>query len=212
MIGIYKIKIVNNEHLYGKGKRLLIFLKGCSIHCDGCIEIVALAIKENVGGITLHGGEPLDQAKSLYNLVKMVKDNKMSVILFTGYKKLELDKIQKKIWDLSDIVISGRFVTSKRNVSLQFRGSSNQRVYVHKGIYKGYRIKDDKTVTLLTLDEKGNLDINGFITGDILKIIGNQGKWEDLLFILNLLRWKIENGRIVVCVLLGEKYERIKRK
>ena len=189
MIGIYKIKIVNNEHLYGKGKRLLIFLKGCSIHCKGCInkhlwsfedatfmdekEIFALAIKENVEGITLHGGEPLDQAKSLYNLVKMVKDNKMSVILFTGYKKLELDKIQKKIWDISDIVISGRFVMSKRNVSLQFRGSSNQRVYIHKGIYKGYRIKDDKTVTLLTLDEKGNLDINGFITGDILKIISN---------------------------------------
>ena len=86
MIGIYTIKIVSNEHLYGPGRRLLIFLKGCKIHCRGCInkhlwsfenanlmtvnEILEIAIKERVEGITLHGGEPLDQAINVYELVK----------------------------------------------------------------------------------------------------------------------------------------------
>ncbi len=187
MIGIYKIKIVENEHLYGPGKRLLIFLKGCTIHCKGCVnkhlwsfedanfmssnDVLNIAIKENVEGITLHGGEPLDQACELVELIKLIKDNNMSVILFTGYKKKELNKSKIKVWNMADIVISGRFEIDKINVNLQFRGSNNQRIYTHRGKYKNYKVNDGKTSTILTLDNEGNLDINGFLTSDILKII-----------------------------------------
>ena len=59
-----------NEHLYGPGKRLLLFTQGCSLRCKGCVnqhlwefgagrnitaqEILQLCV--DIEGITLHGG------------------------------------------------------------------------------------------------------------------------------------------------------------
>ena len=187
MIRIHALKVIENEHLYGPGKRLLLFLQGCSIHCNGCVnqhlwpfeggqlisstEILEICDKENVAGITIHGGEPLDQSKELLDLVKLIKNNGFTVVLFTGYLKKELDKTQRKIWDLSDIVVAGRFVLEKKNVYLQFRGSTNQRVYTHNGPYKNYKVEDGQTVAILTINQDGEMDINGFFTEDIKKII-----------------------------------------
>lgn len=187
MIGIYKYKIVDNEHLYGPNKRLLVFFKGCKIHCEGCVnkhlwsfenadlmdvkELIDIILKENLGGITLHGGEPLDQKEELIKLVKELKKINKSVILFTGYKKKELDSVQASIWNMADIVISGRFIKEKLNFNLQFRGSSNQRVYTHKGIYKNYKVNDGKSATILTIDNNGDVNINGFLTDEIIKIL-----------------------------------------
>lgn len=190
MIRVHKIMTVENEHLYGPGKRLLIFLKGCNLHCEGCInqhlwsfeggtlmkadEIFEICKKENVVGITLHGGEPLDQAEELMELIDLVKFSKKTVILFTGYQKKELGKKQKEIWNKSDIVIAGRFQFGKKNVNLQFRGSTNQRVYTHSGPYKNYKTTDGYTVAILTLGDDGKIDVNGFLTEDIAKLVGKK--------------------------------------
>lgn len=178
--------IVNNEHLYGPGNRLLVFLQGCSIHCEGCInkhlwdfdggkptstkEIVDIITANNLEGITLHGGEPLDQAAGLLEIVKELKKLGKTIILFTGYTKKELDKTKQNVWNLSDMVVAGRFQLSKRNVYLQFRGSINQKVHRHKGNYKNYKIKDGSTAAIITMDEDGNMDINGFLTDEIAEL------------------------------------------
>lgn len=79
--------IVENEHLYGPGKRLVLFMQGCSLRCPGCVnehlwdfsEGKKISITNLVGlchdldGITLHGGEPLDQSEELLTLVKKIK-------------------------------------------------------------------------------------------------------------------------------------------
>lgn len=186
MINYNDYSLVENEHLYGPGKRMLLFLQGCSIKCEGCInkalwqfgcgknatteEIVNFCNKNHVEGITLHGGEPLDQAYGLYPMVKDLKESGFTVVLFTGYNKKELNKIQKKIWDLSDIVICGRFDINKKNVYLQFRGSTNQRVILRKGKYKHYRVNDGKTVAIFTVGLDGKADIKGFYTEDVEKL------------------------------------------
>ena len=116
MIRIHRLVVVDNEHLYGPGKRLLLFLQGCSIHCDGCVnkhlwsfdggknytteELIKICIDEKVEGVTFHGGEPLDQAYELYSFANRIKDINLSIVLFTGYLKKELDKLQKKIWNM----------------------------------------------------------------------------------------------------------------
>ena len=190
MIRVHKLMIVENEHLYGPGKRLLLYLKGCSIHCEGCINkhlwpfdggtmissknIIDVCKKEKLEGITIHGGEPLDQAEGLYDVVKKIKDEKYTIILFTGYIKKELNKTQIRIWNLSDIVVAGRFQLNKRNVNLQFRGSTNQRVYTHNGQYENYKIHDGYTTAILTIDENGDMDVNGFLTEDIMKLVGDK--------------------------------------
>lgn len=187
MINYHDYCIIENEHLYGPGKRLLLFTQGCSIHCEGCVnshlwnfgcgkdiaaaEILHICQYNNVDGITLHGGEPLDQAVGIFEIVKLLKDKDYSVILFTGYAKKELRGQQVKVWDLADIVVSGRFSESKKNLYMQFRGSTNQRVYTHKGRYKGYKTVDGKTVAILTVDDSGNLNLKGFFPDEIKKII-----------------------------------------
>ena len=186
MLSYYDYQIVENEHLYGPGKRLLIFLQGCSLHCEGCVnkhlwefkkeklisteKIIDICDKEKVDGITLHGGEPLDQAKDLLEVIKTLKEKKYIVILFTGYNKKEIKGYALKVWKLADIVISGRFILSKQNFYLQFRGSTNQRVITHKGKYKNYKVKDGKTVSILSIDNNGKLNIKGFYSDDIKEI------------------------------------------
>ena len=88
--------------------------------------------------------------------------------------KKELNKTQIKICSLSDIVVAGRFQINKRNVNLQFRGSTNQRVYTHNGPYKNYKIHDGYTTAILTIDENGDMDVNGFLSEDIIKLVGNK--------------------------------------
>ena len=187
MINYHDYCVIENEHLYGPGKRLLLFTQGCTIHCEGCInshlwefgcgknisteEILSVCKENQVDGITLHGGEPLDQAPAVLKAVNLLKKNGFSVILFTGYTKKELSGAQKEVWDLADIVVSGRFIEDKQNLYLQFRGSTNQRVYFHKGRYKNYRIVDGQTVAILTLDDTGELNVKGFFSDEIKKII-----------------------------------------
>ena len=188
MINYHDYCIIENEHLYGPGKRLLLFAQGCSIRCEGCInshiwefgcgknitaeEILGICKENKVDGITLHGGEPLDQANEILQAVQLLKKNGFSVILFTGYTKKELKGAQIKVWNLADIVVSGRFVESKKNLYMQFCGSTNQRIYTHKGKYKNYKVVDGQTVAILTLDDSGILNVKGFFSDDIKMIMG----------------------------------------
>lgn len=188
MINYHEYCVIENEHLYGPAKRLLLFTQGCSIHCEGCVnahlwafgcgknitanEILNICIENKVDGITLHGGEPLDQPSAVLTAVKLLKDNGFSVVLFTGYKKKELNGDQVKVWNLSDIVISGRFVERKKDIYKQFRGSTNQKIITHKGKYKNYKVSDGQTVAILTLDNSGRLNVKGFFSDEIKEIIG----------------------------------------
>lgn len=186
MINYKTYSYEENEHLYGPGKRLLLFTQGCSLHCKGCVnkhlwqfgvganisarEVLELC--QDVEGITLHGGEPLDQSEGILEVVKALKNAGKTVILFTGYQYKELSKLsQKRAWVLSDLVISGRYVESKRNIYLQFRGSTNQRVYRHRGKYKDYQVKDGKSVAVIRLNENGKMQSRGFRNQELEELL-----------------------------------------
>ena len=186
MINYKTYSYEENEHLYGPGKRLLLFTQGCSLHCKGCVnkhlwqfgvganitveEVLELC--QDVEGITLHGGEPLDQSEGVLEIVKALKSAGKTVILFTGYQYKELSKSsQKRVWSLSDLVVSGRYIEEKRNIYLQFRGSTNQRVYRHKGKYKDYQIKGGKSVAIIRLNENGEMQSRGFRNQELEELL-----------------------------------------
>lgn len=186
MINYKTYSYEENEHLYGPGKRLLLFTQGCSLHCKGCVnkhlwqfgvganisEREVLELCQDVEGITLHGGEPLDQSEGVLEIVKALKSAGKTVILFTGYQYKELSKSsQKRVWSLSDLVVSGRYIEEKRNIYLQFRGSTNQRVYRHKGKYKDYQIKDGKSVAIIRLNENGEMQSRGFRNQELEELL-----------------------------------------
>ena len=89
-------------------------------------EIVNLILNKDLDGVTLHGGEPLDQSEGLLEIVKELKKNNKTIILFTGYTKKELNSIQTIIWNLADIVVAGRFQLKKRNILIKKKEENHQ--------------------------------------------------------------------------------------
>lgn len=101
-----------------------------------------------ISGITLSGGDPLhnENVLDVYNLIAKIKDKftDKNIWLYTGYKwehifhpvitddfNPERDLIldyRRKIVEMCDVLIDGRFVESLKDLTLKFRGSSNQRV------------------------------------------------------------------------------------
>jgi anaerobic ribonucleoside-triphosphate reductase activating protein len=142
------------------------FGKGNDVSAEDILKQCA-----SLDGITLHGGEPLDQAKDLQEIVDVVKKHGKTVLLFTGYTYKELNETQRWIWLNSDIVVSGRYDEAKRNIYLQFRGSTNQKVYVHQGKYKDYKIKDGQTVAILSFSEDGEMRVRGFQNDELNKLL-----------------------------------------
>lgn len=142
----------------GPGFRYAIFAQGCPHHCPGChnpqthpfeggrplsIEEVLEAFKENplLSGATFSGGEPFCQAKDYAELGKAIHSIGKNVVTFTGYVYEDLlnmkDPSITELLEQTDILIDGPFVESLRDISLQFRGSSNQRVLDLKKMRKG---------------------------------------------------------------------------
>jgi anaerobic ribonucleoside-triphosphate reductase activating protein len=144
----------------GPGKRLAIWVQGCSLACKGCInpelwaenggkniDIASLAssilkIKNHFDGITITGGEPFEQYNALVafgSFIKMKSD--LNILVYSGFTLDELTgKFADKLFMNSlDYLIDGRFERDFA-VSDNIRGSSNQNFYTFEG---GKSVKDN---------------------------------------------------------------------
>ena len=143
--------VVRESIVDGPGLRFAVFTQGCAHHCPECqnpetwdfdggyeceIDKIINAMDENplLDGITMSGGDPLYQAEASYSLCSKVKEKGLNVVVFTGYTYEELMELEKKdpwiekLLGVTDILIDGRYEKDKRDLTLIFRGSSNQRV------------------------------------------------------------------------------------
>lgn len=104
----------------------------------------------HIAGLTLLGGEPMEPVnqKALLPLVKRVKETypDKSIWCFTGFKFDEdiVDKMYnsvpetKELLSYFDVMVDGKFVEELKNVSLIFKGSSNQRtIMVQESLQSG---------------------------------------------------------------------------
>lgn len=103
-------------------------------------EILADLSPDYIAGLTLLGGEPLEYAnwQALLPFIRRVKEKypQKDIWCYTGYR-FEEDVLYKfcKQWDkmkefLSciDVIVDGEFILEQKDISLQFRGSANQRI------------------------------------------------------------------------------------
>lgn len=134
----------------GPGRRLGIWLQGCPLACAGCMsrdtwpadggvdvsldELLDLwrrAVGAGADGMTISGGEPLEQADPLAEFLHAAADlrratgGQQDFLLYTGYEPEELDDAQRAVLDLVDAVITGRYDVG-RPTGLIWRGSANQ--------------------------------------------------------------------------------------
>lgn len=136
----------------GEGVRNSLYVSGCLFHCEGCYnqatwsfkagipytqeleeQIMADLAQPYVQGLTLLGGEPFLNTGILLPLVARVRQElpDKDIWCWSGYTWEELmletdDKLE--LLHQVDILVDGRFDLSKKDLLLQFRGSSNQRI------------------------------------------------------------------------------------
>ncbi len=147
------LNILHGTIVDGPGLRTSIYFAGCKHHCPGChnpeswdfnagkeksVEEIFEVVQQNMFNVTFSGGDPLFQnITELTELAKKIKDIGLDIWLYTGFTAEEIQ--EKKIWNellkYVDVIVEGRFVLAQRDLTLQFRGSSNQRIFkiIHEG-------------------------------------------------------------------------------
>lgn len=102
--------------------------------------IIQLLSKPYIQGLTILGGEPLEpeNQQGLLRLLKRVKSDypEKDIWCYTGYtleQALEEGSpcrcdVTDELLSAIDVLVDGRFVEELKNITLKFRGSSNQRI------------------------------------------------------------------------------------
>jgi len=124
-------------------------------------EIIKEIITEKaaIEGVTLLGGEPLDQQGECIELLQRCKNIGLTTMLFTGYSANEIT--DKRIFDLCDILITGRYDESQRTLDRQWIGSTNQQIHFLTDTYKNYKLENANYVEI-GIDDDGRVTVLGF--------------------------------------------------
>ena len=149
--------IVDDSIVDGEGVRLTVFTQGCPHHCHGChnpqlwnvtaaneidTEEIVEKLKENplLSGITFSGGEPFLQPAPLTELAQAAHKLGLDVWSYTGFTLEELEKRTdaQQLLNEVDVLVDGPYVEALRDLTLQFRGSSNQRIIDLNKLRKGH--------------------------------------------------------------------------
>ena len=168
-----------SEHstIYGPGVRFVIWTQGCTLACKGCWNkqfwaksgtkmqvnslIAQITSTEGIEGITLLGGEPLQQAEPVLKIIQAVQKLGLSVFLYTGYDVEEFNETMQACFDNSDIAITGRYILEKRDTSLRWRGSTNQIVHYPRELYTNLKIEERNEVEFV-INEEGGVSMFGY--------------------------------------------------
>ena len=160
--------IIPTDMSNGNGVRVSIFFSGCTLHCKNCFnkalwdfnygkeftnetlnEILKLLSPRHISGLSVLGGEPLQNVIDVAILCSTVKakyPNK-DIWLWTGFTMDDIFKMMNEIEDKTileslqvllsnvDYIVAGPFVDEKKDLTLKFRGSSNQHIYQRTSPY-----------------------------------------------------------------------------
>lgn len=143
------IKIDNCNMNNGPGLRVVLWVSGCSHHCQDCFnpetwdenngdkwtkkqqQLIIKALSEDwCSGITLTGGDPfyISNRKDITSLCKVIKEiyPEKTIWVYTGYLFDEL--ISEECLNYIDVLIDGEFKKENKSPDAYWIGSSNQRV------------------------------------------------------------------------------------
>ncbi|GAA5187707.1 anaerobic ribonucleoside-triphosphate reductase-activating protein [Ferrimonas gelatinilytica] len=145
----FPVDVVN-----GPGTRCTLFVSGCEHQCRGCYnqstwrldsghpfdQAMSDRIIQDLNdtrirrrGLSLSGGDPLHPANvgAVLALVRRVRRETQGkdIWLWTGYERESLSEAQLAVIDYVDVLVDGPFIEAQKDMTLQWRGSRNQRIH-----------------------------------------------------------------------------------
>ena len=175
----------------GPGNRFVLWTQGCSKGCSECFnpetwsnniykelsptQIFELIKDFEVDGVTISGGDPLEQEDELLELLMLLSTMRLrkGVILFSGFTRAEISSnfIREQCLKYIDVLIDGRY---EKNLKIDFslRGSSNQEFYFFSNKISSNELCFDQEIEISSLE--GDIMMTGFpnISRKILKELG----------------------------------------
>ena len=141
--------ITKDDRKNGDGLRVVLWVAGCSHHCAGCqnpvtwdpegglpfdeaakAEIFEQLERDYISGITFSGGDPLYEGNrnEVTELAGEIRERypEKTIWLYTGYRWEEIRDLE--VMAYVDVVVDGRYIQEERDVTLEWKGSANQRV------------------------------------------------------------------------------------
>lgn len=133
----------------GPGERAVVWMQGCTLACPGCFnpathaahdgKLVSVdqlfeqiaALGDQIEGVTISGGEPLQQISAVETLLrKLRRETNLSTLVFTGFTWLEIQKMPSaaRLLESVDVMLAGRYEQNNR-VATGLLGSSNKTIH-----------------------------------------------------------------------------------
>jgi anaerobic ribonucleoside-triphosphate reductase activating protein len=176
-----------NTEVEGPGLRFALWLQGCSRHCPGCCnphmqdpycgmamspaDLAHDILTAECDGLTIVGGEPLEQIAGLKSLFDSLEALKYSgnIMVFTGFTIDEIRVDPEKIGLVSraDVVIAGPFLLDQTPDRRKWIGSRNQTVHFFRNRLDFLRENwpgQSKEIEIHIGDDE--FSINGFPVGE----------------------------------------------
>lgn len=140
----------------GLGCRVTLWVSGCAHHCEGCHnpegwdynagknytqetcdEIVRLLSLPYISGLTISGGDPLsrsdDALQEMFSVIAAIRaympaDKNIWIYAGDTYEEAMRNPYKAHILSICDVMVDGQYMQPLRDITLPFRGSTNQRI------------------------------------------------------------------------------------
>jgi anaerobic ribonucleoside-triphosphate reductase activating protein len=187
---------VAHSQVNGPGVRAVVYFQGCNLGCGSCWnpathaftglshapqdvakQVAAAHRTRMIEGVTVSGGEPMQQPQDLLNLMRLLKHTwpALSIGMYSGYTERELErgrfwtrdgigqKARQRVWaeikQHLDFAVLGRFVAARPS-KLPMRSSANQILRLFNARYREEQFKPLEFE--VHIEAQGLLQITGF--------------------------------------------------
>jgi len=139
--------LLDHSRANGPGLRAVLWTQGCTLACPGCfnpethsnqggeaVSVAALAERvqsiPGIEGLTISGGEPLQQIAPLTGLLRHLRrSTSLGIIVFTGFEPNEIQRLPGSagLFAQMDVLIAGRYRQEQRRAT-GLRGATNKQL------------------------------------------------------------------------------------